>query len=309
MKILLWVGTDDGNIQLTTDGGKNWSKLNSTVPGLPAFAFISHIDADNFNKNAAWVTVDAHRNGDMNPYVYYTEDLGKTWSSLATKDIKGFCHVIKQDPVNPNLIFLGTEMGLFVSLDHGKAWVRFKNKVPQTGIYDMAFQTKQNDLVLATHGRGIIIIDDLTPLRNLLSLFWIRSLHFCLFVHTIFRQEPESQDFPGDAEFTGLNHLQLLQSVIISKKDIFSVKCISIFMTRDGNFLKKLPAGNRKGINIVRIATAMDPPKVPKSPNILGEAAFGPDYPAGTYTIKLVKGTETYTTDLVLNDSPEMETF
>ncbi len=86
---IVWAGTDDGNIQLTTDGGKNWSKLNGAVPGLPAFAFISHIDADNFNKDAAWVTVDAHRNGDMKPYVYYTEDLGKTWSSLATTDIKG----------------------------------------------------------------------------------------------------------------------------------------------------------------------------------------------------------------------------
>ena len=87
---IIWVGTDDGNIQLTTDGGKTWSKLNGAVPGLPAYAFISHIDADNFNKDAAWVTVDAHRNGDMKPYVYYTGDLGKTWTSLATDGYKGF---------------------------------------------------------------------------------------------------------------------------------------------------------------------------------------------------------------------------
>jgi hypothetical protein len=118
---IIWVGTDDGNIQLTTDGGKSWSKLNNAVPSLPPLAFISHIDADNFNKNAAWVTVDAHRNGDMNPYVYYTGDLGKTWNAIANKDITGFCHVIKQDPVNQNLIFLGTELGLFISLDHGKS--------------------------------------------------------------------------------------------------------------------------------------------------------------------------------------------
>ncbi len=164
---VIWVGTDDGNVQLTTDGGKSWTKLNDAIPDLPPLAFISYIDADNFIREAAWVTVDAHRNGDMKPYVFYTGDLGKTWKSLATDAVKGFCHVIRQDPVNPDLVFLGTEMGLFISNDHGSTWVRFKNKVPQTGVYDLAFQERENDLVIATHGRGIIIIDDITPLRHL----------------------------------------------------------------------------------------------------------------------------------------------
>jgi photosystem II stability/assembly factor-like uncharacterized protein len=302
---IIWAGTDDGNIQLTTDGGNNWTKLNNAVTGLPAFAFISNIDADNTDKNAAWVTVDAHRNGDMNPYIYYTGDLGKTWSSLATADIKGFCHVIKQDPVNPNLIYLGTEMGLFVSPDHGKVWVRLKNKIPQTGIYDLAFQTKQNDLVLATHGRGIIIIDDLTPLRNLTQSVLDQEFAFMPVRPYYFPSGTGIQDFPGDAEFTGLNPSSSATiCYYLKKRHVFGEMYIEIFNS-DGTFLKKLPAGNRKGINIVRVATSMDPPKVPKSPNILGEAAFGPDYPAGKYTIKLVKGTETYTTDLILNDSPD----
>ncbi|HUW91813.1 MAG TPA: hypothetical protein VMV74_01510, partial [Bacteroidales bacterium] len=302
---IIWAGTDDGNIQLTTDGGQNWAKLNNTVPGLPAFAFISHIDADNFNKDAAWVTVDAHQNGDMNPYVYFTGDLGKTWVSLATADIKGFCHVIKQDPANPNLIFLGTEMGLFVSHDHGKVWVRLKNKIPQTGIYDLAFQTKQNDLVLATHGRGIIIIDDLTPLRNLTQSVLDQEFAFLPVREYYFPSGTGSQDFPGDAEFTGLNPSSSATiCYYLKKRHVFGEMFIEIYDS-EGTFLKKLPAGTRKGINIVRIATSMDPPKVPKSPNILGEAAFGPEYPVGKYTIKLVKGAETFTTDLVLNDSPD----
>jgi len=304
---IIWAGTDDGNIQLTTDGGKTWSKLNNAVTGLPSLAFISHIDADNKNKNAAWVTVDAHRNGDMNPYVYYTEDLGKTWNSLATKDILGFCHVIKQDPVNPNLIFLGTEMGLFVSIDHGKTWVRFKNKVPQTGIFDMAFQTSQNDLVLATHGRGIIIIDDLTPLRNFNQAILDQDFAFLPVRPYYFPSGTGMQDFPGDAEFTGSNpSTAATLCYFLKKRHVFGDMYIDIFDS-DGKLLKKVPAGNRKGINIVRIATAMDPPKVPKSPNILGEAAFGPDYIAGTYTIRLIKGTETFTTSLILNDIPDMK--
>jgi photosystem II stability/assembly factor-like uncharacterized protein len=304
---IIWAGTDDGNIQLTTDGGKSWSKLNNAVPGMPALAFISHIDADNFNKNAAWITVDAHYNGDNNPYVYYTGDLGKSWNSLVTKDILGFCHVIKQDPVNPNLIFLGTELGLFISLDHGKAWVRFKNKIPQTAIYDMAFQTIQNDLILATHGRGIIIIDDLTPIRSFNQSVLDQEFAFLPVRPYFFPSGTGVQDYPGDSEFTGSNPTTAATiCYYLKKRHMFGEMYVDLYDS-DGKFLKKLPAGNRKGINIVRIATTMDPPKVPKSPNILGEAAFGPEYQAGTYTVKLVKGTETFTTNLTLNYIPEIK--
>jgi photosystem II stability/assembly factor-like uncharacterized protein len=304
---IVWVGTDDGNIQLTTDGGKSWTKLNTNIQGLPALAFISHIDADNFDKNGAWITVDAHRNGDMNPYAYYTNDLGKTWTSLATSDIKGFCHVIKQDPVNRNLIFLGTEMGLYTSIDNGKTWVRFKNKVPQTGIFDMAFQTKKNDLVLATHGRGIIIIDDLTPIRSFTESVMDKNFAFLPTRTYYFPSGVGIQDFPGDAEFTGPNPTGAATvCYYLKKRHVFGEMYIDIYDS-EGKFLKKLPAGNRKGINVVRVATSMDPPRVPKSPNILGEAAFGPDYLAGTYSLKLVKGNETFTTNLTLNDNPELK--
>ncbi len=196
-------------------------------------------------------------------------------------------------------------MGLFVSIDRGKTWVRLKNKIPQTGIYDLAFQPVRNDLVLATHGRGIIIIDDLTPLRNLTQSVLDQEFAFLPVRPYYFPSGTGSQDFPGDAEFTGLNpSSSATVCYYLKKRHVFGEMYINIYSS-DGAFLKKVPAGNRKGINIVRIATSMEPPKVPKSPNILGEAAFGPDYPAGKYTIKLVKGTETYTTDLILNDSPD----
>lgn len=302
---IIWVGTDDGNIQVTADGGKSWSQVNTTVTGLPAFAFISGIDADNFDKEAAWVTVDAHRNGDMNPYVFYTGDLGKTWTPLATADLKGFCHVIRQDPVNADLIFLGTEMGLFISVDRGKAWVRLKNKVPQTGVYDLAFQPDQKDLVLATHGRGIIIIDDLTPLRNLTQSVMDQEFAFLPARPYYFPSGVGFQDFPGDSEFTGLNPTSSATvCYYLKKRHVFGEMYIEIY-DAEGLLLKKLPAGNRKGINIVSVTTSLDPPKVPRSPNILGEAAFGPDFAAGKYSVKLIKGNETFTTDLVLNDSPD----
>ncbi|MFA5816066.1 MAG: hypothetical protein WC865_10640 [Bacteroidales bacterium] len=299
---IIWAGTDDGNIQLTTDGGKSWNKLNDAVQGLPPLAFISHIDADHYNKNASWITVDAHRNGDLKPFVFYTDDLGKTWKSLATPTIEGFCHVIKQDPVNADLIFLGTESGLFISINHGKEWVRFKTKVPQTGIYDMAFQSVKNDLVLATHGRGIIIIDDLTALRNLTQPVLSQDFAFLPVRSYYFTSETGLQDFGSDAEFIGRNPSGAASiCYYLKKRHVFGEMYLEIYDS-NGKFLKKLPAGNRKGINIVQIPTAMEPPKVPKSPNMLGEAAFGPVYQPGSYSIKVVKGTDTYTTNLVLND-------
>jgi len=299
---IIWAGTDDGNIQLTTDGGKSWNKLNQAVTGLPPLAFISHIDADHFNKNAAWVTVDAHRNGDLNPYLFYTEDLGKTWKSLVTPAIEGFCHVVKQDPVNPDLLFLGTEWGLFISLDHGKEWVRFKNKVPKTGVYDMAFQTAKNDLVLATHGRGIIIIDDLTPLRSLTQPVLAQDFAFLPVRPFYFTSETGLQDFGSDAEFIGPNPSSgAAICYYLKKRHVFGEMYLEIYDSNN-KFLKKLPAGNRKGINLVLVPTAMEPPKVPKSPNILGEAAFGPEYEPGKYIVKVVKGNDTFTADLVLND-------
>jgi photosystem II stability/assembly factor-like uncharacterized protein len=304
---IVWAGTDDGNVQVTSDGGKSWTKLNAAIPELPPFAFISNIDADNFIKSAAWITVDAHRNGDMKPYVYFTEDLGKTWISLVTKDILGFCHVIKQDPVNSNLIFLGTEMGLFVSFDHGKEWVRFKNKVPQTGIYDLAFQSVRNDLVLATHGRGIIIIDDLTPIRNFNQTVLEKEFAFLPERTYNFPSGAGVQDFPGDAEFSGTNaSTEATICYYLKKRHVFGDMYTELYDS-NGKFLKKLPAGNRKGINVVRIATVMEPPKVPKSPNILADALFGPQYIAGNYSVKIIKGTESFTTELMLNDSPELK--
>ncbi len=304
---IVWTGTDDGNIQLTTDGGKIWTKLNNNIQGLPPLAFISHIDADNFNKNAAWITVDAHQNGDMNPYIFFTDDLGKTWIPLATKDIVSYCHAIKQDPVNPDLIYLGTEMGLYISIDHGKTWVKFKNKVPETGIYDMTFQRRENDLVLATHGRGIIIIDDLTPLQSITQSVLDKDFAFLPVRPYYFPSGAGIQDFQGDAEFTGPNPSNAATiCYYLKKRHVFGEMYIDVY-DADGKFLKKLPAGNRKGINMVSVATSMDPPKVPKSPNILGEAAFGPDYFAGTYTLKLIKGADTYTTNLVLNENPELK--
>ena len=300
-EMIIWIGTDDGNVQLTTDGGKSWSKLNANIMGLPPLAFISGIEADNFNKGAAYITVDAHRNGDLKPYVFYTDDYGKTWISLLTESIKGYCHVIKQDLVNSNLLFLGTEFGLFVSIDKGVNWVQFKSKIPPVGVFDMVIHPRDHDLVLATHGRGIIIIDDITPIRNFTTEMLNKDVVFIPTRPYYLPMGGVVQDFPGDDEFVGSNPSgSAVVAYYMKKRHVFGEMYIEIY-DNNGNFIKKQPAGNRKGINIVRIQTMMKPPRVPSSPNFLGEAAFGPDLEPGEYTIKLIKGEETFSTKLTIN--------
>jgi len=301
---IIWAGTDDGNVQVTADGGKSWTKLNANIIGLPPLAFISSIDADNFDKNAAYITVDAHRNGDMKSYVFHTTDMGKTWRPLVTENIKGYCHVIKQDIVNADLLFLGTEFGLYVSIDKGTTWVNFKSKIPPVGVFDMVIHPRDHDLILATHGRGIIIIDDITPIRNIKPDMLEQDLVFLPARPYYFPAGGITQDFPGDDEFIGANPTGSATIVYYMKKrHVFGEMYMEIYNAK-GELLKKQPAGNRKGINIVMMQTNMKPPRVPSSPNPLFEAASGPDMEAGEYTIKIIKGDQTFSTKITLNNNP-----
>src|SRR5437764_11464716 len=171
-KNLIWVGTDDGNLQLTRDGGRTWTNVVGNVPGLGKNSWVNWVQASNFDAATAYAAFDRHTFGDMAPYVFRTTDYGKTWTPLVSaqdaKGIRGYAHVIKEDLEKPDLLFLGTEFGLWVSIDGGKNWAQFKgNHFPAVAVRDLAIQPRESDLVLATHGRGIWIIDDIVPLRNL----------------------------------------------------------------------------------------------------------------------------------------------
>lgn len=303
---IIWIGTDDGNVQLSKDAGKTWTKLNDKITGLPPFAFISNIDADNFNKGAAYITVDAHRNGDMKPYLFYTNDYGNTWQNFVNETIKGYCHVVKQDLINENLLFLGTEFGLFVSIDKGANWAQFKSKIPQAGIFDMVIHPRDHDLILATHGRGVIIIDDITPIRNFTTAMLEEDIVFIPTRPYFLPKGGVVQDFPGDDEFIGANpNSNAVVAYYMKKRHLFGEMFIEIYDNK-GNFIKQQPAGNRKGINIVSIQTRMKAPRVPSSPNLLGEAAFGPEMEPGDYIIKLIKGSDTISTKLTINYNPDV---
>lgn len=303
---LIWVGTDDGNIQLTKDGGKSWTLLNSNVPELPLKAFISEITPGKFSEGEAFMTVDAHRDGNMNPYVYYTSDYGQSWVSLVTDDLESYCHTIKQDLVNPDLLFLGAEFGLFVSLDKGVSWNRFKNNVPKVGVHDIVIHPSTHDVILGTHGRGIIIIDDISPLRALTSENLDQNFTFLPLRPFNFASGISLHGYGSNEDFVGPNYGNVPRIAYhMKKRHLFGDLYMEIY-DAEGNFIKKAQTGGRKGINIVSIPLNLDPPRVPTSPVMLGAAAFGPSLQEGTYKLKIIKGKETYETELVLGPDPKL---
>jgi len=167
---IIWVGTDDGNVQITRDGAKSWNNVVANIPELPKNSWVSTVAASRFDEGTAYATFDRHTFGDQKPYAYKTTDYGKTWTALGVQasGVRGFAHVITEDTVNPNLLFLGTEFGLWISVDGGQRWAQYKGSdFPPVPVRDIVVQARESDLVLATHGRGIWIIDDITPWRAL----------------------------------------------------------------------------------------------------------------------------------------------
>ncbi|MEE4244392.1 MAG: hypothetical protein V2I33_03215 [Kangiellaceae bacterium] len=166
---ILWVGTDDGLIQVTSDGGKSWKKIElDDISGIPANAYVNDIRADLYDANTVYVALDNHKYGDFKPYLIKSTNLGKSWTSLAgTLPDKHLVWRFVQDHVNKNLMFIGTEFGVFFSVDAGKNWLELNGGIPTISTRDVKIQRRENDLVAGTFGRGIYILDDYAPLRQL----------------------------------------------------------------------------------------------------------------------------------------------
>jgi hypothetical protein len=169
---VVWAGTDDGNLQVSRDGGRTFTEVSKSLPGLPPNNdyWISRIDASHFDAARAYVAVDGHRSDDLKPHVFVTQDYGQTFQSISNNlPVYGNVQVIREDPKNRDLLYVGTEFGLYVSLDGGKSWKKFMNNFPTVRTDDILVHPRDGDLIVATHGRGVWIADDITALQQLTS--------------------------------------------------------------------------------------------------------------------------------------------
>ena len=300
---VIWAGTDDGNIQVTQDGGKSWTNVVGNIVGLPKNTWCYHIEASVFGPGIAYAVFEGHTSNDYNAYTYKTSDYGKTWKSIITADIDGFVKNIQEDFVNENLLFLGTEKGLYITIDGGANWSHFTNKMPNVAIYYMELNKKTNDLVMATHGRGIIILDDISPLRQINQEVLNKDLHFFDLKAAEIEEQSNFGATATELEFVGNNPASNAQIIYYLKKRHTLGKMDMEIQDENGKKIANVIPGKQKGINIVDWYYFMKNPKtaVGKTNDYSGFTA--PRVQEGTYKAVITKGKETYTHSFkVVND-------
>jgi photosystem II stability/assembly factor-like uncharacterized protein len=290
---LIWVGTDDGNLQITRDGGKSWSNVVRNVKGLPREEWTSWVEASRFDAGTAYVAFDRHSFGDMTPWVYRTTDFGKSWTRVVSpaQGVRGYAHVVREDSVSKALLFVGTEFGLWISTDAGKSWAEFKGgDFPSVAVRDVQIQQRDNDLVLATHGRGIWIIDDLTPLRALSAGLLAKDASFLPSRPIQQRMQSQGGWSEGDATFVGQNPTA---GAVITwyqrTRHLYGPLKLEV-LDAQGNVLDSIPATKHRGINRVAWTMQMKPPRVPRAASVAFGASQGPRMVPGAYSVRLTKG-------------------
>ena len=258
---LLVVGTDDGLIQVTRDGGKTWAKTAS-FPGVPDTTYVSRVVWSRANEGTIYATLDGHRSNDFKPYVLKSTDYGATWTSIAGNlPDGGPVQVIREHPRQPNLLFVGTEFGVYFTADGGKHWTQLRSGLPGVPVHDIQIQARANDLVLGTHGRGIYILDDLTPLETLAKAKAAQIAYlFPVPDALLFQPNTSRNSGMGSAGFTGQNpepgpHLSyLLNDVAPDAKVALSV------VDASGTTIRELPANKLPGLYRLTWEMRVGPP-------------------------------------------------
>jgi photosystem II stability/assembly factor-like uncharacterized protein len=315
----LWVGTNDGNVQVSRDDGATWTNVVGAVPGVPKETHVSRIEASHFDPGTAYVTFDGHRTDDHKPYVFVTRDYGKSWTSISGTLPPGNVNVIREDPRNPRLLYLGTEYAFYISVDGGREWKRFMNGLPTVRIDDILVHPRDNDLIVGTHGRSIWIVDDITPLQQLTDAVTEADVHlFDIRPATAWVADTMlSRGLGGAKHFFGQNpprgaaiayYLKSASAPMASSAENHTVR-ITVSDLR-GTVVRELTGTSEAGINRVQWNLAPNP-----QPNQgrgfggrggRGGPTFvaGPTVAPGTYRVTLAAGgKELVKTVLVERDS------
>jgi hypothetical protein len=260
---------------------------------------VSWVQAGNFDAGTAYAAFDRHTFGDMSPYLYKTTDYGAHWTALLspadTHGVRGYAHVIREDLRKPDLLFLGTEFGLWISVDGGSAWAQFKGShLPNVAVRDLAIQPRDNDLVIATHGRGIWIVDDITPLRTLSTEVLQKEASFAGSRPVQQRIEAQGGWANGAAAFVGDD---VTDGAVITyyqrERHLYGKLKIEV-LDAAGKVVDELPASTRRGLNRVVWNMHVKPPRVPPAAQLAFNGTQGPRVVPGLYTVRMTKNGQIY---------------
>lgn len=297
---VIWVGTDDGNLQFTNDAGATWTNVSAYVAagGIASQSWVSSIELSKYDKNLVYVTFENHMYGDHSTYLAKSTDGGKTWNRLNSNVFTGFAHKIKEDTENRDLLFLGTEMGLFATLDGGSNWFRMKNKIPEYSLVrDIQIHPRTHDLIVATHGRGIFILDDIRPISSLSKDVLDKDVYVFPSPDLVLSQGKfgyggpyvQGEWYVGNPPFT--------PPITYYFKNRLSTGKVSIdILDEKGKLVQTLPGTILKGINKVYWNLRETPPKVAAGSTKVDYAGFtAPMVLPGTYTVNINVNDKIYT--------------
>ena len=312
----IWVGTDDGNLQVTTDGGKNWTNLVKNVSGLAANSPVSHVEPSRVNASTAYVAFERHMFDDFRPYIFKTTDGGKTWTSISGNlPAKAYVQVVREDPRNTNLLYAGTELGLFASYDGGTRWIPLNMKnLPNVAIHDIFVHPRENDLILATHGRSLWIFDDATVIQQMTQPILDSSAHLFSVRPGMRFTSRFTRYGIGDKVFTGPNPAAgaLITYYLKDKLDEKADFKVQVF-DRDGKLVQDLERPSReKGLNRITWNLRLGGPEVRRPPTpeqlAFGGGSRGPQVLPGTYTVKMTVGGKVYEQPVEVRLDPGVST-
>ena len=322
-KGMLWVGTDDGLVQLSPDDGGHWADV--TPKGLPAWSTISAVEPSHYAPGGAYLAVDRHKLDDIAPYAWKTADGGKSWTAIGQGLPPGaFVHVVREDPVRRGLLYAGTELGVFVSFDDGAAWQRLQLNLPVTPIHDLA--VKGDDLVAATHGRAFWILDDVTPLRQasaatMRDALWLYAPQVATRLHypdEVDARHPVGRNPPAGALIDYAFRRAPADEVTIDIADAGG-RLVRHLSSRDGGREQQPPEWPDRiepphlipaqaGMNRFAWDLRMDDPAQIPGAFYSGQAPRGPLVPPGTYRVTLTAGKASRTQPLVVVADPRVAT-
>jgi len=300
--MMLWAGTDDGNLQVTTNGGRSWKNVSPRLASAPSGAWVTYIEPSMHDRSTVFATLDGHGTGNMHTYVLRSTDAGATWNMLDTTGLRGWAHVVRQDPVRPTLLYLGTEQGLYISFDQGTSWAAFRNGIPGVAVRDIVFQEREKDLVLATHGRGIYIIDDLEILRSVDPTAMTSDLQVLPSRPAIRRVSGSAGAwFNGDDEFLGQTYSDAASIWYYLRDRHMRGKFEIAIIDAAGTTIRTVPGSPRRGINNVELPLRRKAPATAASDaGFAGGSFLGPLIAEGTYTVEIRKGADTVRTTMLV---------